>query len=75
MSNRRTARLNKDISSEMKRGDIVEIVPEYDIAFGERVKDLFEMNRGDIVIKKINEDENHKNIVVRKCSKNDLEMI
>lgn len=64
-----------DICDEIKKGEEVDIVPEYEYLFGERVKDYFDVKPGEIVIKKIdNAKKRPVTYTIIKCLRKDLEL-
>lgn len=71
------AKTKRDICDDIKKGDEVELVPEYDYFFGKRVKEHFNVKPGEVVIKKTGKriaGTNKEEISIIKCSRRDLDI-
>lgn len=63
-------RIRSNISKDIKKGDIVEIVPVYQPIFGQRANEYFDLKEGEVVVKK-----EGIQVIVQKCNGKDLELI
>ncbi|WP_027633438.1 hypothetical protein [Clostridium hydrogeniformans] len=70
--------IRDDLCEDIRKGDIVELVPEYSYMIGtdERIKEYFDVRSGEIVIKKTVKVNNKKsNLAIIKCKRKDVDII
>lgn len=69
--------MKKDICDDFKKNDEVEIVPEYAYFFSERIKEKFNVQPGEVVIKKTkcSSQGGHERYAIVKCQRKDIQII
>lgn len=71
------AKVKSDVQNKIKRGEVVDIVPEYSIlpGKGERIGEIFKLKRGEVVISKANNTEESEKVLLLKTTRENLELI
>lgn len=69
--------VDRDLCEDIKKGDEVEIIPEYSYMLGSstRIKDYFALKPGEVVVKKIDTVGNKGNWSIIKCDRKCLKPV